>query len=151
CDAESRYSLSFFGGVTLPHGTFNAIADSSYSLGIKPAVNFSAFAGRGSLGIYFGHDNFANPRPGPDFRLTHLSPELEFAPSTRLCPTPSLHVGAGAYRNENGYVEFGFNAGAGLAVCIGRRVSFVSRYDYRSISGFSRNYSTLEIGMRFNF
>jgi hypothetical protein len=151
CEAEARYSLSFFGGVTLPHGGFNAIADPSYSLGIRPALHFSAFGGRGSLGLYLGRDNFANAGPGGDFHLTHLSPELEFAPLTRLCPMPSLHVGVGAYRDENGDVEFGFNAGAGLAVCLSRRVSFLTRYDYRSVNGFSRDYSTLQIGLRFNF
>jgi hypothetical protein len=151
CEAETRYSLSFFGGVTLPHGAFDVIADSSYSLGIKPAFHFSAFGGRSSLGLYVGRDNFSNPAPGGNFHLTHFSPEFEFAPLTRLCPIPSLHVGAGAYRNENGDVKFGFNAGAGLAVCLNRRVSFVWRYDYRSVNGFSRNYSTFQGGLRFNF
>lgn len=151
CEAEMKYSLSLFSGVTLPHGEFNAIADPSYSLGIKPAFHFPAFGGRGSLGLYLGRDNFANSGPGGDFRLTHLSPEFEFAPSTRLCPRPSLHVGAGAYGDENGNVKFGFNVGAGLAVCLNRRISFVPRYDYRSVNGFSRNYSTLQFGLRFNF
>jgi hypothetical protein len=151
CEAESRRSLSVFGGVTLPHGGFNMIADPSYSLGIKPAFNFPAFGGRGSLGLYLGRDNFANPGPGGDFHLTHLSPEFEFAPWTKLCPTPSLHVGAGAYRNENADVKFGFNAGAGLSVCLSRRVSFLTRYDYRSVNGFSRDYSTIQVGLRFNF
>jgi len=151
CDAETRYSLSFFGGVTLPHGAFDTIADSSYSLGIKPAVHFSAWGGRASFGFYLGRDNFDNPGPGSDFHLTHLSPELEFAPWRRFCPTPSVHFGVGAYRNENGDVEFGFNAGLGLSACLTRRISFVSRYDYRSVSAFSRDYSTIQLGLRFNF
>lgn len=151
CEAESKYSLSFFGGATFPHGSFNTIADPSYSLGVKPAFHFPAFGGRGSLGLYFGHDNFANPAPGGDFHLTHVSPELELAASTRICPTPSVHIGAGAYRNENGVVKFGFNIGAGLSVCLNRRVSFVPRYDFRSVNGFSRHYSTLQFGLRFRF
>jgi opacity protein-like surface antigen len=83
--------------------------------------------------------------------LTHLSPELEFAPWTRYCPTLSFHIGAGAYRDETGDVKFGFNAGAGLAVCLSRRLSFLSRYDYRSVHALSRDYSTLQIGLRFLF
>ncbi|HXI12106.1 MAG TPA: choice-of-anchor X domain-containing protein [Thermoanaerobaculia bacterium] len=151
CEAETRYSLSFFGGATFPHGSFDTIADSSTSLGIRPAFHFPAWGGRASLGLYLGRDRFANPGAGSDFQLTHLSPELEFAPWRRFCPVPSLHFGAGAYRNENGDVEFGFNAGAGLAVCLNRRVSFLSRYDYRSVNAFSRDYSTIQIGLRFNF
>jgi hypothetical protein len=150
CESESRYSLSFFGGATFPHGAFNSIADPSYSLGIKPAFHFPVSGGRGSLGLYLGYDNFDNAGPGSDFHLTHLSPELEFA-WTRFCPTPSIHVGAGAYRNEAGNVEFGFNAGAGFSYCLNRRLSFLSRYDYRSVNAFSRNYSTLQVGLRLNF
>ena len=151
CEAETRYSLSVFAGSTLPHGAFNTIANPSYSLGIKPAFHFPAFGGRGSLGLYLGRDNFANPAPGGDFHLTHVSPEFEFMPATRFCPRPTFHIGAGAYRNEINDVKFGFNVGAGLAVCLNRRVSFVPRYTYRSVNGFSRNYSTFQFGLRFNF
>lgn len=151
CEAEAHYSLSYFGGITFPHGAFNTIADPSYSLGIRPAVHFSALGGRGSLGLYLGYDNFQNSGIGGDFHLTHLSPELEFAPWIHLCPLPSFHVGVGAYRDEHGTVKVGFNAGAGYAVCLTRRVSLLTRYDYRSISGFSRDYSTLQLGLRFSF
>jgi hypothetical protein len=151
CEAETRYSLSFFGGVTFPHGSFDTIADPSYSLGIKPAFHFPAWGGRASLGLYLGRDNFDNPNPGGDFHLTHLSPELEFAPWKRFCPTPSLHIGVGAYRDENGDIEPGFNAGLGLAACLTRRISFVSRYDYRSVNAFSRDYSTIQVGLRIHF
>lgn len=151
CDAETRYSLAFFGGATLPHGALDTIADSSWSLGIKPAFHFAALGGRGSLGFYLGRDNFDNPNPGGDFQLTHLSPEFEFEPWTNLCPRPSFHVGVGAYRDEDGDMEFGFNTGLGLSVCLTRRVSFLSRYDYRSVNAFSRDYSTFQIGLRLNF
>ena len=152
CLAETRYSLSFFGGATFPHGAFNTIADSSYSLGIKPAFHFPLGGGDASLGFYFGRDNFSNPAPiGDDFHLTHFSPEFEFAPTRRFCPTPSFHIGAGAYRNENDDFAFGFNVGAGLSVCVNRRVSLLWRYDYRSVSNFSRKYSTVQGGIRFRF
>jgi hypothetical protein len=151
CDAETKYSLSLFGGSTFPHGAFNTIANPSFSLGIRPAFHFPAFGGSASLGLYLGRDNFANPAPGSDFHLTHVSPEFEFAPSTRLCPRPTIHIGAGAYRNELGNTKFGFNVGAGLSVCLNRRLSFVPRYDYRSVNEFSRNYSTFQFGLRFNF
>ncbi|HEX6097701.1 MAG TPA: choice-of-anchor X domain-containing protein [Thermoanaerobaculia bacterium] len=58
CDAETRRSLSFFGGVNIPHGAFNTAADPSYSLGIKPAWHFPAWGGRASLGPLLGRDNF---------------------------------------------------------------------------------------------
>jgi opacity protein-like surface antigen len=151
CQTETRYSLSFFGGATFPHGAFNTIADSSYSLGVKPAFHFPAFGGDASLGFYFGRDNFSNPAPGGDFHLTHFSPEFEFAPTKRFCPTPSLHIGAGAYRNENDNFAFGFNVGAGLSICVNRRISLLWRYDYRSVNDFSRNYSTVQGGVRFHF
>lgn len=151
CESETRYSLAFFGGMTFPHGTFDTIADSSYSLGIKPAFHFPALGGRGSFGLYLGRDNFANSGPGGDFHLTHLSPELELAPWSRFCPIPSIHIGVGAYRDEDGDTELGFNAGLGLAACLTRRVSFVSRYDYRSVDAFDRDYSTIQVGLRFNF
>lgn len=151
CEAEAHYSLSYFGGITFPHGAFNTIADPSYSLGIRPAVHFSALGGRGSLGLYLGYDDFHNSGVGSDFHLTHLSPELEFAPWIHLCPMPSFHVGVGAYRDEHGTVKVGFNAGAGYAVCLTRRVSFLTRYDYRSVNALSRDYSTLQVGLRFNF
>lgn len=151
CEAETRYSLAFYAGQTFPHGGFDTIADSSTSFGIKAAHHFPAFGSRASLGLYLGRDNFDNAGTGGDFSLTHLSPEFEFWPSTRMCPKPSLHIGVGAYRDEDGDTEIGFNAGLGLMMCLTRRVSFVSRYDYRSIDGFSRDYSTLQIGLRFNF
>ncbi len=151
CLAETRYSLSFFGGATLPHGAFNTTADSSYSLGIKPAFHFPLFHGDASLGFYFGRDNFSNPAPGGDFHLTHFSPEFEFAPTRRLCPIPSLHIGAGAYRNENGDFAAGFNVGAGLSACLSRRISLLWRYDYRSVNDSSRDYSTVQGGVRFHF
>jgi len=154
CEPE-RYSVSYFAGLTLPHGAFDTIANPSYSLGIKPAIHFPALGGHASLGLYLGRDNFANAGAGGDFNLTHLSPELEFAPFARLCPTPSVHLGAGAYRDESGDVKFGFNAGLGLNVCLREylrgRLSFVSRYDYRSVHALSRDYSTFQIGLRFNF
>jgi len=151
CENELRYSLAFFGGITWPHGAFHAIADPSYSLGIKPAIHTTAWGARASLGLYLGRDNFDNPGPGSDFHLTHLSPELELSPAKGFCPVPSVHVGIGAYRNENGDVAFGFNAGLGLSVCLTRRVSFLSRYDYRSVEPFDRDYSTFQIGLRWKF
>jgi opacity protein-like surface antigen len=151
CDAESRYSLSFFGGATMPHGGFDTIADPSWSLGIKQAFHFPAFGGRASLGWYLGRDNFSNPNPGGDFHLTHLSPEFELAPWSNLCPRPSFRIGVGAYRDENGDVEFGFNTGAGLSICLARRISLDSRYDFRTVNAFSRHYSTFQVGLRFNF
>jgi len=151
CEAEARYSLALFGGVTYPHGTFDSIADSSTSFGIKAAFHFPAFGGNASWGLYLGRDNFDNAGSGSDFHLTHLSPEFEFMPLTRFCPRPTVHIGVGAYRDENGDTEPGFNVGFGLMMCLTRRVSFVPRYDYRSVNGFSRDYSTLQIGVRWNF
>jgi hypothetical protein len=151
CGTEGRYSLSLFSGVTIPHGTFNTIANPSASFGIKSAVHFPIAGAQGSLGLYLGHDIFSNPGRGGDFYLTHLSPEFEFVPSTKFCPVPAFHIGVGGYRNEAGTINIGFNAGASLSFCLNRRVSLVSRYDYRSVSGFSRDYSTLQIGLRFRF
>lgn len=151
CQAETRYSLSFFGGATFPHGAFNTIADSSYSLGIKPAFHFPVLHGDASLGFYFGRDNFSNPAPGGDFHLTHFSPEFAFVPTRRLCPIPSLHIGVGAYRNENGNFAAGFNVGAGLSACLNRQISLLWRYDYRSVNDSSRDYSTVQGGVRFHF
>lgn len=151
CRTESRYSLAFFAGATLPHGSFDTIADSSFSFGIKPAFHFPAFGGDASLGFYFGRDNFSNSGPGDDFHLTHFSPEFEFTPIRRFCPAPSLHIGAGAYRNENDDFAFGFNVGASISACINRRVSLIWRYDFRSVDDFSRNYSTVQGGVRFHF
>jgi hypothetical protein len=151
CENELRRSLSFFGGITFPHGAFDSVADSSSSLGIKPAIHANAWGGRASIGLYLGRDHFDNAGAGRDFHLTHLSPELAFSPARALCPVPSVHVGIGAYRNENGAVAFGFNAGLGLSFCLTRRVSLLSRYDYRSVNAFDRNYSTIQIGLRWNF
>lgn len=151
CEAEARYSLALYGGATFPHGAFDSIADSSTSFGLKAAHHFAAFGGRASLGLYLGRDNFANAGSGGDFHLTHLSPELEFWPWTRFCPKPSLHIGVGAYRDENSHTEFGFNAGFGLMMCLTQRVSLLGRYDYRSVNALSRSYSTLQLGLRWNF
>jgi hypothetical protein len=141
CEAETRYSISYFGGVTLPHGSFATSADPSFSLGVRPAVHFP----------WLGHDNFHNAGGGSDFHLTHLSPELELAPWTRFCPLPSVHLGIGAYRDENGTVKAGYNVGFGLAICVGRHLSFVPRYDYRSVHDLSRQYSTFQAGLRWSF
>jgi len=151
CEAETRYSMSYFGGVTLPHGSFGSIADPSFSLGVRPAIHFPALGSRASLGLYVGYDNFANAGVGGDFHLMHVSPELELEPWPRFCPRPSIHLGIGAYRDETGSVNAGYNAGLGLAICVGRRISFVPRYDYRSVGGSSRHYSTFQLGLRWSF
>ena len=151
CEAETKYSIAVYAGSTFPHGSFNTIANPGFSFGVRPAVHFPTPVGKASLGLYIGRDNFANAGTGNNFHLTHVSPELEFGLSRRLCPVPTFHFGAGAYRNEAGDTEFGYNVGAGLTVCLNRRISFVPRYDYRSVNGFSRNYSTFQFGLRFNF
>lgn len=151
CEAETKYSIAVYAGSTFPHGSFNTIANPGFSFGVRPAFHFPAFGGRASLGLYVGRDNFANAGTGSNFHLTHVSPELELGFSRRLCPVPTIHFGAGAYRNELGDTKFGFNVGAGLSVCLNRHISFVPRYDYRSVNGFSRNYSTFQFGLRFNF
>lgn len=151
CEAEARWTLAFYSGATLPTGSFDTIADPSYSLGIKPAFNFSGPGGRWSAGLYLGHDNFSNAGSGSDFYLTHLSPELEFAPRTDVCPTPAFHIGAGGYRDEDGDVEFGYNIGASLGICLTKRIKLMTRYDYRSVEDLSRDYSTIQLGLRVSF
>jgi hypothetical protein len=151
CDAETRYSLAWYGGITFPHGAFDSVADTSTSLGIKAAHHFGWPGGRASLGLYLGRDNFANATGGSGFHLTHLSPELEVWPWSRLCPKPSLHVGVGRYRDEASNTAWGFNVGAGLTYCVSDRWSLLGRYDYRRVNGLSRDYSTLQVGLRWGF
>jgi opacity protein-like surface antigen len=152
CEAEARFTIAGYGGVTIPHGAFDTIADPSYSLGIKPAVNFAGpSTGRWSAGLYVGYDHFSNAGLGGDFDLTHISPELEWTPFTEFCPAPAIHAGAGAYIDENGDAEFGWNVGASLGICLNDRVKLLTRYDYRSVGAFSRKYSTVQVGLRFSF
>ena len=151
CASDARYSVAFFGGRTFPTGAFNSIADSSYSLGAKAAFHFAGPGGRWSAGLYLGRDNFTSATGAADYRLTHLSPELEFTPALQVCPIPSLHAGVGAYRNESGNVKVGYNLGASLSICLADRTNLLLRYDFRSVNGFSRDYSTLQLGMRFRF
>jgi hypothetical protein len=151
CEQEARYSLAWYGGVTLPHGAFDSVADSSTSYGIKAAHHFAWLGARASLGLYLGRDNFDNASGGADFHLTHLSPELEIWPAIRMCPKPSLHVGVGQYRDEASNTAWGFNVGAGLMYCLTDRWSLLGRYDYRRVNGMSRDYSTLQLGLRLRF
>lgn len=151
CEAEARYSAAWYGGVTFPQGAFDSVADTSTSLGIKAAHHFGWSGGRASLGLYLGRDNFDNATGGSGFHLTHLSPELEVWPWTRLCPMPSLHVGVGQYRDEASNAAWGFNLGAGLMYCLTDRWSLLGRYDYRRVNGLSRDYSALQIGLRWRF
>jgi len=58
---------------------------------------------------------------------------------------------AGAYRNENGDVKFGYNLGASIAIFIHERLELVPRYDFRSVNGVEPKYSTLQLGLRFGF
>jgi hypothetical protein len=151
CEAEARYSLAWYGGVTFAHGAFDTVADSSTSFGVKAAHHFGWLGGRASLGLYLGRDNFDGATGGGDFHLTHLSSELELWPWTRLCPKPSLHLGLGRYRDEAGNTDWGYNLGAGLMMCLNDRWSLLGRYDYRRINGLSRDYSTLQLGLRWRF
>jgi hypothetical protein len=151
CTSDSRYSLAAFAGRTFPIGALGTIAGSSSSFGLKPAVHFAGPGGSWSAGLYLGRDNFGNPSGGAAYRLTHLSPELEFMPALRVCPKPSFHVGAGLYRDENGQTKSGYNLGGSLRFCLTDRLSLLSRYDYRSVRGFNREYSTLQVGLRFRF
>ena len=151
CEAEARYSLAYYGGITFPHGAFDSVADTSTSFGIKPAYHFGWSGGRASLGLYLGRDNFDNAAGGSGFHLTHLSPELEVWPSTSLCPKPSFHLGVGRYRDEASNTAWGFNLGGGLAYCLTDRASLLGRYDYRRVNALSRDYSTVQIGLRLHF
>jgi len=36
-------------------------------------------------------------------------------------------------------------------MCLTDRLSLLGRYDYRSVSGTSRDYSTLQLGLRWGF
>jgi len=150
CEAKARYSVAVYGGITFPHGAFGSVAKRSTSLGIKVAHHFGWSGVRASLGLYLGHDRFGNVSGGSDFHLTHLSPELEVWP-WRVCPMPSLHVGVGRYRDEASNTAWGFNVGAGLKYCLTDRLSLLGRYDYRRVNELSRDYSTLQIGLRWRF
>ena len=86
-----------------------------------------------------------------DFYLTHLSAELEYFPRTDFCPAPAFHIGAGSYRDETGNTEFGYNIGASLGLCLSKRVKLLTRFDYRSIDDLKRDYSTIQMGLRFRF
>lgn len=151
CEAEARWTLAGYGGVTLPNGAFDSIADPSTSIGIKPAFHFSGLGSRWSAGLYLGHDRFVNAVGAGDFDLTHLSAELEYFPKTNFCPSPAFHVGAGNYRDESGNTEFGYNVGASLGLCLSNRVTLLTRYDFRSIDDLNRDYSTIQVGLRFRF
>ena len=151
CEAEARYSLAWYGGVTLPHGAFDSVADSDTSFGVKAAHHFSWSGARASAGLYLGRDNFAGTAGGGSFHVTHLSPEFEFWPAVRICPKPSLHVGVGRYRDEASNSAWGFNLGAGLSFCLTDRWSLLGRYDYRRVNGLSRDWSTVQIGLRWRF
>jgi hypothetical protein len=151
CEDEARYSVAWYGGLTFPHGALDGVADSSTSVGIKPAYHFGLAGARASLGLYLGQDNFSNASGGTDFNVKHLSPEFEIWPWTRLCPQPSLHVGTGWYRDEAGNDAWGFNVGGGLKYCLTDRLSLLGRYDYRRANGLSRDYSTVQIGLRWRF
>lgn len=61
CEAEARWTLAGYGGVTLPAGAFDSIADPSTSIGIKPAFHFTALSSRWSAGLYLGHDRWGCP------------------------------------------------------------------------------------------
>ena len=149
---HSRYSLSAFSGATFPMGTFGTIADSSTSFGVKPAVPLTGWpGGQWTLGFYLGRDSFSNPSGGPGFHLTHFSPEIEFTPALRVCPSPAVHLGVGGYRNENGDTNLGFNVGGSAAICVTDRLSLVTRYDWRRVGKMDRDYSTLQVGIRFRF
>ncbi len=151
CEAEARWTLAGYGGVTLPHSAFDSIADPSTSIGIKPAFHFPALGARWSAGLYLGHDRFVNTVAAGDFELTHLSAELEYFPTTKICPSPAFHIGAGRYRDESSNTEFGYNIGASLGLCLSDRVKLLTRYDFRSVDDLNRDYSTIQIGLRFRF
>ena len=151
CASESRYSVALFGGATFPMGTFGTIAGSSSSIGVKPAVHFPAPGGTWSAGLYIGRDNFTNASGGTGYRLIHVSPEIEFTPALRVCPAPSMHLGIGSYRDENGNTKGGYNIGGSARFCLTERLNLLARYDRRSVSGLSRDYSTVQVGVRFRF
>lgn len=152
CEAKVRATLTGYAGVTIPHGALAAVADPSYSLGLKPALNVAVpLPGRWSVGLYLGYDRFMNPTASADFELKHVSPELEWQPVTRFCPAPAVHGGVGAYLDENDDSEYGWNIGASLGLCIGDRIKALLRYDYRYVGGFVRDYSTLQGGVRLMF
>ncbi|MEM1181683.1 MAG: choice-of-anchor X domain-containing protein, partial [Acidobacteriota bacterium] len=151
CEAEARWSFAGYGGITLPSGSFDSVADPSTSVGVKLAFPFPAPGSPWSAGLYLGHDRFVNATEPGDLELTHLSAEVEYSPKTGLCPEPSVHLGVGTYRDESGQDELGYNVGASLGLCLSPRVKLLTRYDYRAIDDLDRDYSTLQMGLRFSF
>lgn len=88
----------------------------------------------------------------PDFpELTHLSAELEYFPTTKICPSPAFHLGAGGCQDEPSNTEFGYNIGASLGLRLSNRVKLLTRNGFRSVDGLSRDYLTIRIGLRFRF
>lgn len=151
CEAEARGSLATYVGRTFPQGSFNSIADPDTSVGVKVARRLPAFGGRVSAGLFLGRDNSANTAGGPGFHVTHLSPEVELWPWQRLCPKPSLQVGVGGYRDETGSTHLGFNAGFGITFCLRDRLSLLGRYDFRRVDALERQWSTVQLGLRWSF
>jgi hypothetical protein len=86
-----------------------------------------------------------------DLDLTHLPPELEIWPRTRVCHRPSSHVGVGQCRDEASNTAWSFNVVAAATWCPSERWRLLGRYDYRRINGLSRDYSTVRSGLRRRF
>jgi len=147
-NAERPWTLSALVGINGPTGSFDMIADGNISFGLKLERLLTSQI---SLGAHLGHDRFKRAQSGGHLSYTHLSPELQFTPFPNICPKPAVHVGAGAYADQSGNFEFGYNVGASIRWCISDRIGGVVRYDYRAIPGPSHEYSVVQVGLRFSF
>ena len=142
------WSVSLFGGSTIPHGIFDDRAGAGPAFGLLLQRQWTSQL---ATGIFNGYDRFNNEADDESLFLTHISPQIAVRINEQICPSPSLHGGAGVYIDQNGQSAFGYNVGASLAVCLADRLSASLRYDFRDVPDFDVRYSTALLGLGWTF
>jgi hypothetical protein len=142
------YSVAVFVGASEPHSSFDSIANGNTALGLQVQRQFTNTL---AAGFFLGHDTFDNTLGGDDFSFTHLSAEVKYNFSNDFCPRPAIHAGIGNYEDQDSKSGVGYNVGASLGVCLNDQWSWNLRYDYRNVTDFDTEYSTLMLGLQFKF
>ena len=145
-----RFEAGFDLGAAVPMGSFSNTADPSVSLlGVLDYRLNPVF----SVGAYVGHDRFSLKAGGGDLYITHFSAQAKTTFSNG--PTrPFAQAGLGLYVTGPGASpHFGWNIGTGLQHWFTPHLGLEGVYNFRQVDGggSTRNYSTLQGGIRFAF
>jgi hypothetical protein len=155
-EAQSPWSLSLAGGVSLPTARF--ADDASIGWHALASIGLSTFMLPQGLRLDVAHSRFTAKAAGPDQAVSSATLNLTYRlPMTNSPISPYLITGAGAYRLEcfgefdcGSLTRFGWNAGLGFRfVGLGMKGFVESRFHAANTRAGNVRYVPVTFGLTF--